>query len=78
MNPQSKKSALIRIPVCETDAAVVEILHDPTDPCSWIVRRWSKRRLVGKRLELSRWFNTRRQAETFTRRLDSVRENREH
>ncbi|MBN1448406.1 MAG: hypothetical protein JXA28_10790 [Bacteroidetes bacterium] len=46
----------------------ITLSHDPEDPSSWIVRKW-KKRLFGKRCELSLWFATKEQAETYARTL---------
>lgn len=46
----------------------ITLYHDPDDPCSWVVRKW-KKGLFGKRLELSKWFNTKEQAERYARLL---------
>ena len=46
----------------------ITLFHDPADPCSYVVRKW-KKGILGKRLELSQWFNTREQAERYARRL---------
>jgi hypothetical protein len=46
----------------------ITLFHDPDDPMTWIIRKW-KRGFLGKRIELSRWFLTRGQAETYARKL---------
>lgn len=42
----------------------IMLLHDPEDPCVWIVRK-CVRRLFWRRCTHSRWFNTRLQAERY-------------
>jgi hypothetical protein len=42
--------------------------HDTEDPSTWILRKW-KRRFIGKRMTLSRWFLTKEQAEAYARML---------
>ena len=44
----------------------VRILHDPADPCSWIVHREQKK-WFGYRVIGSEWFNLRAQAEASAR-----------
>ncbi|PLX32788.1 MAG: hypothetical protein C0600_01635 [Ignavibacteria bacterium] len=46
----------------------ITLFHDPTDPCTWVIRKW-KKGLFGRRLELSQWFNTKEQAERFANGL---------
>lgn len=46
----------------------ITLFHDPDDPSTWIVRKW-KRGLFRRRMDLSRWFVTREQAESYARAL---------
>jgi hypothetical protein len=47
---------------------LITLFHDPDDFMSWIVRKW-KRRWIGKKCLVSRWFNTREQAEHYAQQL---------
>lgn len=47
----------------------ITLSHDPDDPLSWIVRKYRKQ-LFWRRCELSRWFNTRAQAEDYAASLE--------
>lgn len=55
-------------PLSTGNGCHVTLFHDPEDPLSWIIRKW-RSGLFGRRLELSRWFATREQAEGFARAL---------
>ncbi|MCB2204675.1 hypothetical protein KQI65_07995 [bacterium] len=46
----------------------ITLFHDPEDPLSWVIRKW-KKSFFGKKVELSRWFNSREQAEAFAESL---------
>lgn len=52
----------------DMDDCNITLFHDPDDPSSWVIRKW-KRLLFWKRVELSRWFATREQAEEYARDL---------
>lgn len=52
----------------DTSGCWITLFHDPDDPMTWIIRKW-KRGLFGKRVESSRWFLTREQAESYARKL---------
>lgn len=52
----------------DTEDCHITLFHDPDDPSSWIIRKW-KKQLFWKRMELSRWFLTRDQAEEYARGL---------
>ena len=43
---------------------LIKLIHDDSDPGSWIVRRWRKYFWFNKRLS-SDWFNDREQAVAF-------------
>jgi hypothetical protein len=47
---------------------LITLFHDPDDPSTWIIRTW-KKGLFGKRMDLSRWFNTKAQAEQYAQSL---------
>ncbi|MBE0644878.1 MAG: hypothetical protein IH600_12410 [Bacteroidetes bacterium] len=46
----------------------ITLFHDPEDPSTFIVRKW-KRGIFGRRIALSRWFLTRKQAEAYVHKL---------
>ena len=50
--------------IADSAGCNITLYHDPDDPSTWIVRKYT-RQLFWKRCELSRWFNTREQAQAY-------------